>query len=466
MLKRHARLMVTLLKIGDVGVAAVAWVAAFYGRYLATVHDITPHPMIDPRQYLSALVLTGLLTLLIFNRFDLYQPKRTKSLWGETGDILRAVVITWLVLYAITNITQPLRPSRILMGSLLLAWMVFAPASRLLARLVLRFARQHSVNLRSAAIVGTGRIAQKLFHRLQANSWTGIEPWYFIGDQPTQSRLLGKPVHSRFDNIDDIYRHHPVDFVFVALSGSDHSRTEEILSQLAKTNADVSLVPDLLGFHFLRFDVSQLENLPIISLTHTPQSGWNSLLKRAFDIAVSSICLAVMAVPMLLIALAIKLTSAGPVFYRQTRTSLGGTPFKILKFRTMVDNAEQDTGPVWAIPDDPRVTPLGRFLRRTSLDELPQLINVLLGQMSMVGPRPERPELVERFRRQVPRYMLRQQVKAGLTGWAQVCGLRGHTSLRKRVQYDVYYIMNWSFGLDLRILLVTPFRGLLSRNAY
>ena len=215
----------------------------------------------------------------------------------------------------------------------------------------------------------------------------------------------------------------------------------------------------LLSFHFLRHDVTQLDNLPIISLTHSPQHGWNSTLKAAFDLVVSSIALMVVAAPMFLIALAIKLTSRGPVFYRQKRTSLGGKEFKIIKFRTMIHNAEAQTGAIWALARDPRVTLLGGILRRTGLDELPQLLNILTGTMSLIGPRPERPEFIERFGEQVPRYMLRNQVKAGLTGWAQVHGLRGRTSLRKRLQYDLHYVTNWTFGLDLRILLMTAFRG-------
>jgi lipopolysaccharide/colanic/teichoic acid biosynthesis glycosyltransferase len=169
---------------------------------------------------------------------------------------------------------------------------------------------------------------------------------------------------------------------------------------------------------------------------------------------------------MMLIALIIKVSSRGPIFYRQVRSSLGGQPFKIIKFRTMKENSEATTGAIWATPNDSRVTRVGRFLRRTSLDELPQLFNVLVGHMSLVGPRPERPELIERFRHQVPRYMLRHQVKAGLAGWAQVHGLRGQTSLRKRVQYDLYYVTNWSFGLDLRVLLMVPFKGFVNRNAH
>ena len=201
-------------------------------------------------------------------------------------------------------------------------------------------------------------------------------------------------------------------------------------------------------------------------MTHSPQHGWNSVSKRILDIFGSIAAMVVFAIPMIIFAAAVKLTSRGPVFYCQKRASLGDRVFTIVKFRTMIDNAEAGTGAVWASSDDVRVTWIGRFLRRTSLDELPQLFNVLLGQMSLVGPRPERPELIQRFRENVPRYMLRNQVKAGMTGWAQVNGLRGGTSLRKRVQYDLYYISNWSLGLDLWILFVSLFRGFINPHAY
>jgi len=206
--------------------------------------------------------------------------------------------------------------------------------------------------------------------------------------------------------------------------------------------------------------------LPIISLTHTPQEGWNCVGKRACDLIASLAGLVVLSPLMLLIAAVVKCTSRGPVLYVQTRASLGGKPFGMIKFRTMVPEAEADTGAVMATRDDPRVTRIGRLLRRISLDELPQLLNVLAGQMSLVGPRPERPELIETFRKEVPRYALREQVKPGITGWAQVNGLRGNTSIHRRIRYDVYYINNWSFAFDVRILLLTLLRGFLNPNAY
>jgi Undecaprenyl-phosphate glucose phosphotransferase len=225
-------------------------------------------------------------------------------------------------------------------------------------------------------------------------------------------------------------------------------------------------VPDVFGLASLRGGIEEFETLPIIHLRESPLYGWNRLLKRVFDIVVGAAALVGLSPMMLAIAVGIKLTSRGPVLYRQERMGLDGRRFSMLKFRSMVPDAEADTGPRWAVPDDPRRTGFGAFLRRASLDELPQLFNVLRGEMSLVGPRPERPSFVEDFRRRVPRYMLRHKVKAGITGWAQINGWRGNTSIEKRIEYDLYYIERWSLGFDIKILLQTIWLGFRHRNAY
>jgi exopolysaccharide biosynthesis polyprenyl glycosylphosphotransferase len=212
--------------------------------------------------------------------------------------------------------------------------------------------------------------------------------------------------------------------------------------------------------------VEEFEGLPIIGLRGTPMVGWNRVLKRAVDIAGSALGLLVLSPLLLLLALAVKLTSPGPVLYRQKRMGLDGRVFHMLKYRSMRMDAEKECGPVWACPDDPRRTKLGSFMRRTSLDELPQLINVLRGEMSLVGPRPERPEFIAEFKTNVPHYMMRHMMKAGITGWAQINGWRGNTSLEKRIEHDLYYIKNWSLGLDFRIMALTLVRGVLHPNAY
>lgn len=458
--------MLSLLAALDLAVAAAAWCLGYWVRVAAGEVGWTTFPRPPFQQYVPAMIVSLVLMLLVFGRLGLYQPRRTKSLWVEAWDVARGVAVAWVLTYVLANFLQRTPLSRLLMGPVLGLWLTLALSARLSARLALRSLRRRGWNTRYAAIAGSGRLAQKLFHVLKRSPWAAVEVRYFVDDSPPGRRLLGRDVCGPLLQVDRILADRPIDIVFVALPKERHDDLEAVMDRLATTPADVRVVPDLLSCHFLRHDVTQIDNLPIIAVTHSPQHGWNSLLKRLFDVLFAGLALLLLAVPMLLAALAIRLTSRGPILYVQERTSLGGRPFRILKFRTMVEGAEDGTGPVWAEPDDTRVTPLGRLLRRTSFDELPQLINVLLGDMSLVGPRPERPELIDRFRREVPRYMLRHQVKAGLTGWAQVHGLRGQTSLRKRVQYDLYYINNWSFGLDLRILLMTPFRGLVHRNAY
>ena len=466
MVKRHHRLMMVLFRATDVIVAAAAWAVAYYLRYLAGRIGLTRHALPPFAEFAPAMAMSVILMLLVFSYFQVYQPKRAKKLLSAIMDTVRAIFITWGLTYIVIGLLKETKISRIMMTSVLVVWSILAILNRLAVRGTLRWFRRRGWNQRTAAIIGTGRLAQKLHHTLQRHAWTGINPQYFVGDIKQGQQLFGLDVLGPVDTLDQIISHKPVDMAFVALPAQNHAQIAKVLDLLAALSLDVRVVPDLLSFHLLKHDITQLDEIPIITLTHSPQHGWSTLAKRVFDVVVSAVALLIMALPMLFIALLVKLTSRGPVFYCQVRSSLGGKLFTIIKFRTMRENSEPDTGPVWTTPNDARVTPLGRLLRRTSLDELPQLLNVLLGHMSLVGPRPERPELIERFRHQLPRYMLRHQVKAGLAGWAQVHGLRGQTSLRKRVQYDLYYISNWTFGLDLRILLMTPFKGFINRNAY
>ena len=456
-----------MLKGNDLAVAAASWGLGYCLRILGSRVGLTPHATPAFREFVAPMGFSMIMVLLTFSRFGLYVPKRTKSLTQELGDVARAVTAAWAMTYVVTILMSQVMPSRLMMVSVLVSWLLLAVVNRIVARETLRWFRRRGWNQRTAAIVGTGRLAQKLCHALRRNIWTGITPQYFISDSTKDSTLLGLDVVAGpIDTLDNIVSRRPTDIVFVALAGQQHDLTTRALDRLATADTDVQVVPDLLSFHFLRYDVAQLDDIPIITMTHSPQHGWNSLLKRGCDILISATAIVVTALPMLVIALAVKLTSKGPVLYRQVRAGLGAQAFTIIKFRTMAPGAEDRTGPVWASPNDRRVTALGRILRRTSLDELPQLLNVLVGHMSLVGPRPERPEMIERLRHQIPRYMLRHHVKAGLTGWAQVHGLRGQTSLRKRIQYDLYYIENWSFLLDVQILLMTVLRGFINPSAY
>ena len=464
MLKRHAQLMLILLGLSDMAMAGAAWAAAYGLRFLGGQLGWSRYAPPTTEDLLPFVLLSLILCPLIYTRMKLYAPKRTMGLIRELGEVVEAVFIIWVLTYLASSLLRQAPLSRMMMLMLLGPWLTLAMVGRIGGRVALRYARIRGSNIRSAAIVGVGRLGQKLHNTLNNHPWMGIAVSYFIGDT-LKSEINRCKVFGPTDRLEEIINCHPVDIVFVAMSKPSQDRTEEVVSWLSKINVDLYVVPDLLAVQFLRHQVTPLDDLSIISLTYSPQQGWNSMIKRLFDLTLASLALAVLAGPMLLIAAIIKL-GGGPVLYRQVRASIGGRTFTMLKFRTMGVGAEDNTGPVWTVPDDLRVTRFGRFLRRTSLDELPQLINVLLGDMSLVGPRPERPELIDRFKEQIPRYMLRHHVKGGITGWAQVNGVRGQTSLRKRIQYDLFYIRNWTLGLDLWILLLTPFRGLVNANAY
>ena len=296
----------------------------------------------------------------------------------------------------------------------------------------------------------------------------GLRAVGFVDDAPGKraAQHRGVPVLGTTAEVARIVDERGVDTVFLALPLDAHRTMLTVLQDVGRTVADVRVVPDLLQYITFRAGVEDLDGLPVVHLTQVPLTGWMSLVKRTLDIGISAAALAALSPALAAIAAAIRLSDGGPVLYRQRRMGLDGRPFDILKFRSMVVGAEEESGPTWASPDDPRRTRLGRFLRRWSLDELPQFLNVFRGEMSLVGPRPERPEFVREFKEKFPQYMLRHRVRAGITGWAQVHGWRGNTSLSKRIEYDLYYIENWSLSLDIKILWMTLRHGLRQRNAY
>jgi exopolysaccharide biosynthesis polyprenyl glycosylphosphotransferase len=262
-------------------------------------------------------------------------------------------------------------------------------------------------------------------------------------------------------------REHATDIILVALDSKDHPVLFDLVHGCEGLHTEIMMVPDVLEIMTSQVRIKELEGIPFIRIKTLPMGAWNQIVKRTFDIVVAFVVLLLISPLFLLLAILIKLTSKGPVFYRQERVGLDGQSFLVLKFRSMKSDAEKVTGPVWAQKDDPRTTELGRFMRRFSLDELPQLINVLRGEMSLVGPRPERPHFVEQFKKDVPMYLDRHKVKTGMTGWAQVNGLRGgEGSIEERTKFDVYYVENWSLVFDLKIIFKTIRAVLFAKDAY
>ncbi len=459
MLKQHSQLMVSLMVVADACAVAVAWLLAYWIRFTYLPVDPAKGVPALTDRFLTVLPLIVAAHLIIFYRVRLYRPRRAHTILSETRDIVKAffvaVIAVVLIDYALP---QANKISRQFIATYAIVGTTCFALFRGTVRVFLRMARKRGYNRRTAAIIGAGRSAQRLLYALRRNNWTGMEVAYFVDDRPRDhvGEIRGVPVFGALDDLPRILEERPVDSVFIALPAEQAGRAEELLAAMQTSTADVRLVPELNPTYAMRPNVSRLDGIPILSLRQTPLYGWNALSKRAFDLVVGSICLLIAAVPMLVIAVLIKLSSRGPVLYRQRRMGLDGRQFDMLKFRTMRVDAEAD-GPVWSQREDPRRTRIGGFLRRASLDELPNLFNVLKGEMSLVGPRPERPEFIDQFKHEIPQYMLRHKMKAGMTGYAQVRGYRGATSLKKRIQHDVHYIKHWSLGLDIRILAQTLF---------
>jgi exopolysaccharide biosynthesis polyprenyl glycosylphosphotransferase len=407
---------------------------------------------------------------------------------------------------------------RLQLGTLAIVLPAMLVLERITFRSMLRWVRRRGWNLRHVAVIGCGRLGQIVARTLERNSWTGIRIAYFVShqDHTRRTNCLNRPVLGGLDDLERVMDERKPDAVYVALPGSRANLLSDVLRRLDKFPVDVRVVPDISPRYVPQnMAVSDLDGMPILSYRENPASGLGGVSKRIIDILGSIAALVIFAPVMAAIAAVIRLAGPGPVIFRQKRVSLGGEVFEIYKFRTMyhVEDEQPDLAPAcacgcslageraergpgapadpvagapmrhvrcpecgkvtavvstagWTERNDPRITSIGRWLRATSLDELPQLFNVLTGDMSLVGPRPERPELIARFREDWRGYMMRQHVKAGMTGWAQIHGLRGQTSLRKRLQYDLFYVRNWSLALDLRILAMTIVRGFVHRNAH
>ena len=464
LLYRYSEVFRSLLVVADGLLVAVAWLAA---RALCQAFGWWPGAEDDAREHAWLLVAVVPLFLLLFRGRRLYQPQRTGSLLHEAGGVIQATAMGVVLFVALSFFAgSPLRSrAAVVVFSLLAPGAVIA--FRSVGRVGLRALRRRGKNLRFVLVVGAGQLACEIIERIHAHPEAGLRVLGVLADAGRGGRthVAGIPIVGGLAQLKEVlHAGDRVDQVIISLPQAEHDALEKVLADLDDEMVSVRLVPDLLQVTTLRSSVESLDGLPIIGLRESPMVGWASVKKRAFDLAVC----AVVAPPALLLGLAIAagvwLTSGGPVLFRQDRTGLDGRVFPMLKFRSMRHDAEAGSGPVWSRRDDPRRTRLGAWLRRTNLDELPQLWNVLRGDMSLVGPRPERPVFIEEFRREIPGYMLRHKVKAGLTGWAQVHGWRGDTSLHERVEHDLYYVQNWSLGLDVRILLMTLFRG--GRNAH
>jgi Undecaprenyl-phosphate glucose phosphotransferase len=448
----------------DLSLTAVAWLGAYYLRFdLGWIPTSKTPP--DVALCWRNLPLVVLLAGIAYQVTGQYAVHRLRRLREEFICVLKGTALLALFVPALTFYLHDPYETRatIILFSLLTAGSILTARRMLWA--AIRSLRARGFNQTLAVIVGTGRVARKTARSLRRASWMGIKNLGFIEDQSNRW-TADLDILGTFNDLPELIKRYNIGHVFIALPLSRYDDARRVYDILSQTVVEVRLVADIPNLAGVSLTTTNLDGLPVLGLRESPHFGLNVVIKRVMDIALSITGLILLSPLLALIALFVKWTSPGPVFYRQERCGLNGGTFPMLKFRSMRVDAEGQTGAVWAKKDDPRRTRFGTFLRKTSLDELPQLFNVLMGDMSLVGPRPERPVFIQQFRRSIPNYMARHAVKAGITGWAQVHGWRGNTSLRKRVQYDLYYITHWTPWLDLRILWMTVFHGVFHRNAY
>lgn len=470
MIRQRYRIAALVCLAGDVVATLIAFFAAWYLRFEIEVVPLTKTAP-EFGRYIELLPVVLVLFPVVFYFHGLYQTRSNRSRVDEAVTVLLAVVLATVLLSGLWTWYRPVREpgslepftySRAFLALFALLDLVLVVATRVAARSLLISARLHAGKLQRILVIGAGKLGLEITQKLLAHRDIGLEVVGYLDDDPGKSgrSFHGVPVLGTLKDVDRVLAERKVEQVFVALPLEAHKKMMRVLQSVGGECVEVKLVPDILQYAAIQATLEDLDGTPVINLTQVPLEGWNSLIKRVIDLTLSAAGLLVLAPLFPLLALAIWLEDRGPILYSQERMGIDGQMFRIWKFRSMRVNAEASTGPVWAVQDDPRRTRIGSFIRRWSIDELPQLWNVAVGDMSLVGPRPERPAFVQEFKQRLPQYMLRHRVKAGITGWAQVHGWRGNTSIRKRLEYDLYYIENWSLGLDFKILWMTLRHGI------
>ena len=469
-MKRRADAIFAIsLVINDLIMVALSFYLAYWLRQLIAIPPpVEISPFIDYVGMMTIQVIT-MLILYFFSR--LYDVKRSMPRLDEFYRIFAATSIGTVITIASTtflfkNTALELDFPRAMVIYAWLLTVVLVTAGRTLLVLVRNWLRRRGLWSDRLLIVGTGDVGRMILQKVRQMPRLGYEVVGFIdGDDPPVEEIMGVPVLGGVDDIPELIKEHEIEEVIIGRPELAHQEVLAIISRCERGQVGIKIFPDLFQIIATELSIGDLGGLPLLTVRDVALRGWKLTLKRTVDLLGSAVGLVFLSPVLMLVAVIIKLDSPGPVFYAQERMGLDANPFWCLKFRSMRTDAEKD-GPGWTVESDPRVTRLGRLIRRLSIDELPQLINVFVGDMSLVGPRPERPVYVNQFRRSIPRYMDRHREKAGLTGWAQVNGLRGDTSIAERTKYDLWYIENWSLWLDFKIILRTFFSLFGSRHAY
>ena len=466
--KRLNRMHVLLDILVTVVAYALAWFIVISGKVLPLDEGV-----LKPQVYFMALIFIVPIYLILYASFHLYVPKRIQGRRSELANICKANVIGLMlftfVLFGLRRFVSHLSYfSTKMILAFFAANIILLEAERISIRIFLRSLRTNGYNQKHVLLIGYSRAAEGFIDRVSVNPEWGYHVQGILDDhRPAGFAYKKVQVLGPTNHLEDFLASNTLDEIAITLSIKEYSNLEQIVAACEKSGVHTKFIPDYNNIIPTIPYMEDLQGLPVIHIRHVPLTGvFNATMKRIVDLAGALFGLIVFSPLMLVTALLIKITSPGPVLFSQERIGLHKRPFKMYKFRSM---EVQDPGrerSQWTTPHDPRVTPVGRFIRKTSIDEMPQFFNVLIGDMSLVGPRPERPLFVEKFKEEIPRYMIKHQVRPGLTGWAQVNGYRGDTSITKRIEHDLYYIENWSLGFDFKIMFLTVFKGFINKNAY
>lgn len=468
MIKDNQKVFNRLHLIMDALITAVSYALAYYIKFYIT----KPGPEfgdLPASDYFGVLIYLVPLYMILYYYSNVYAPKRTVRKRHEIFGIIRANVLGMVIfILGLYVVMREINFSRMMLGMFFLLNIFFTACSRIVLRKSLQTMRSKGYNLKHILLVGYSRAAEEYILRLQDNPQWGYVVCGILDDHVPRGTLYkGVKVLGAIDNLQYILPENKLDEIAITLSLKDYEHLEKIVDICEKSGVHTKFIPDYNSMIPTHPYTEDLMGLPVINIRYVPLTNTaNMMIKRVVDVAGALFGILVTSPIMLAAAILVKCTSPGPVIFCQERVGLHNKPFFMYKFRSMELQAPGEEKKAWTVKNDPRVTPVGRFLRRTSLDELPQLFNILKGDMSLVGPRPERPLFVEKFKEEIPRYMVKHQVRPGLTGWAQVNGYRGDTSIRKRIDHDIYYIENWTLGLDIKIIFMTFFTGFVNKNAY
>lgn len=472
MIKSNQSMLNRLHVILDVLVMALsyglAWVCLYVGNRLFT----PDRGLLPPRYYFALLVGIVPLYLILYTVFHLYEPKRIQQRRYEFANILKSnligLLIITMVLFLLNKNLYYQEYSRRMVYYFFIINIVLETAERNVIRLVLRTARSRGYNQKHVLLLGYSRTAEGFIDRVLANPEWGYHIWGILDDNSELGReYKGVRVIGTTGELESILELNTLDEIAITLGLAEYAKLETVVAACEKSGVHTKFIPDYNNVLPTRPYTEDLQGLPVINIRHVPlNQPFNRMVKRMVDIVGALVGIVLFSPVMLLTAVIIKITSPGPLIFRQERVGLHNRTFQMYKFRSMEVQPPGEEKEKWTTPHDPRVTPFGHFIRKCSIDEIPQFFNVLKGDMSLVGPRPERPLFVERFKEEIPRYMIKHQVRPGMTGWAQINGYRGDTSITKRIEHDLYYIENWTLGLDIRIMFLTFFKGFINKNAY